>query len=224
VHRSGRRKSPAHYEIVGSCSPLTEVTFRQAEALRRHLAREGLALSRVTWECATGNPMSWTRSGRWPRVGAPCDDDSACPAPKRGKLGVLHRRSRLGSRRDRTTAPAIDYAGPWHAHPLFIEAVASRVDARCAAVRDSCPGPVHVLFTAHSIPYRCPMLPGTRVRWRKRRDSSRSASASVAGRSPTRAAAAIPVTVARARHSEYSACPRGRGDRGCHRGAYRLRV
>jgi len=141
-----------HYKSVGGCSPLTEVTFRQAEALRQHLAREGLALPvyvgmRNSKPYVVDTLREMAARGVRRATGivlAPHRSEASWEAYI---AAVDSGRAEIGP-----TAPAIDYAGPWHANPLFIEAVASRIDARCAAVRDSCPGPVHVLLTAHSIP------------------------------------------------------------------------
>jgi ferrochelatase len=141
-----------HYEIVGGCSPLTEVTFRQAEALRQHLAREGPALpvyvGMRNWKPYVVDTLREMTARGVRRATA------IVLAPHRSEASWEHYIAAVDSGRTKIgpTAPAIDYAGRWHAHPLFIEAVASRVDARCAAVRDSWPGPLHVLFTAHSIP------------------------------------------------------------------------
>jgi ferrochelatase len=153
-----------HYEIVGGCSPLTEVTFRQAEALRQHLAREGPALpvyvGMRNWKPYVVDTLREMTARGVRRATA------IVLAPHRSEASwepyiaaVDSGRTKIGP-----TAPAIDYAGLWHAHPLFIEAVASRVDARCAAVRDSWPGPLHVLFTAHSIPVPMSNASGPDVR------------------------------------------------------------
>jgi ferrochelatase len=49
-------------------------------------------------------------------------------------------------------APAVDYCPEWHAHPLFIEALAAQVARAFDPIKAENRARVHVVFTAHSIP------------------------------------------------------------------------
>jgi ferrochelatase len=60
---------------------------------------------------------------------------------------VAEARAALGD-----AAPAVDFAPGWHAHPLFIEAVAARAAAALAALPAARRAVVRLVFTAHSIP------------------------------------------------------------------------
>lgn len=142
----------SHYDRVGGRSPLNESTFSQAEALRGELARAGMArpvyVGMRNWtpyivdtlrEMATGGVrraigivLAPHRSeASWERYLDAVDSACATIGP---------------------AAPVIDYADPWHTHPLFIEAVASCIDTRRLAVKDPSHRSPHILFTAHSIP------------------------------------------------------------------------
>ena len=46
----------------------------------------------------------------------------------------------------------LDFVGGWHAHPLFIEAVAARVDEALRTIPAERSTTVRLVFTAHSIP------------------------------------------------------------------------
>jgi protoporphyrin/coproporphyrin ferrochelatase len=50
------------------------------------------------------------------------------------------------------TAPQVDYPEPWHGHPLFIRAVASRVAQAMEEFSAADRARAEVIFTAHSIP------------------------------------------------------------------------
>jgi ferrochelatase len=141
-----------HYEAIGGRSPFNEITNRQLDALRERLTISGIRIPVVLGL----------------RNAAPYLDDTLEKLARDGVRHVLgfvlaaHRceaswdrylqnveqaRARIG-----TDAPEVDYVGPWHTHPLFIEAAAERVADAFAhldpAMRDS----AKLIFTAHSIP------------------------------------------------------------------------
>ena len=141
-----------HYEAIGGRSPFNEITGRQAAALSERLARAGVKLPVVL---GMRNAPPWL-------------DDALAElgrAAVRRALGFVLAAYRCEASWDRYLrnveeararvgpgAPAIDYLGEWHAHPLFIEAAADRVADAIArlelAVRDR----AILIFTAHSIP------------------------------------------------------------------------
>ncbi|HZE89715.1 MAG TPA: ferrochelatase, partial [Verrucomicrobiae bacterium] len=52
------------------------------------------------------------------------------------------------------TPPALLLVDDYHAHPLFIAALAETLSAAMSAARADGPGPIRVVFTAHSLPER----------------------------------------------------------------------
>jgi ferrochelatase len=60
---------------------------------------------------------------------------------------VAEARAALGER-----APVVDYVDGWHAHPLFIETVSTRVRDAFAILAPEARGEAWTIFTAHSIP------------------------------------------------------------------------
>jgi ferrochelatase len=141
-----------HYEAVGGKSPLNEITFRQAAALKqllndgenrlpvyvgmrnskpffaetlRQMANDGI-------KCALGFILSSQRSeAGWGRY----------------QKNLAEACTELGD-----SAPAIAYCDGWHDHPLFIQCWADLISAAFALIasgqRDSTP----LIFTAHSLP------------------------------------------------------------------------
>jgi ferrochelatase len=140
------------YEAIGGRSPLNELTFRQAAALAALLAREGPALpvhvGMRNWAPYVADALrdmgaSGVRSAL-AVVLAPHRSDASW---ERYTAAVDNARRALGS-----GAPAVDYASPWHAHPLFVEAVASCVVGVLETIPAGRRAAAHLVFTAHSIP------------------------------------------------------------------------
>jgi len=133
-----------HYELIGGRSPLNELTFRQAEALRGQLGRTPVYVGMRNWEPYLADTLArMALDGVRRAVGiilAPHANESS---RERYIEAIDAGRAALGPR-----APAIDYAGTWHAHPLFVDALA----ARARAALDTLPAGARLMFTAHSIP------------------------------------------------------------------------
>ncbi len=155
---AGRRIPPArleavahHYELIGGRSPLNQLTRAQAAALRRRLARDGAAV-----------PV-YVGMRNW----RPFLDEAVAELAADGcrrVLGIILSAfqteaswgryiSAVEAAREAVTgrAPAVEYAGAWWCHPLFIQAVAGRVAATVDAMPQACRR-VPLVFTAHSIP------------------------------------------------------------------------
>jgi protoporphyrin/coproporphyrin ferrochelatase len=140
-----------HYEAMGGRSPYNELTMRQAEALRASLQRR-----RIDVPVAVGM-----------RNAPPFIDEALRDLAGRGvrrALAFILAAYRCEASWDRyqcdvadardvvgSTAPAVDYPGCWHDHPLFIAAVADRV-REAAARLDTNSRSAELIFTAHSIP------------------------------------------------------------------------
>jgi ferrochelatase len=115
-----------HYQHMGGKSPYNEEAMRQAQALRELLAREGAALpvyaGMRNWAPYVGDVMRGIAAAGARRVFC------FVMAPHRSEASwdryrdtVAQALAALGA-----GAPAIDYAPPWHAHPMFIGAAAAR--------------------------------------------------------------------------------------------------
>jgi ferrochelatase len=141
-----------HYEAIGGRSPLSEITHRQAEALRALLMREGAPLpvyvGMRNWHPYLHDTLAaMQRDGIRRAIGVILAAQQSEASWDRYQRNVADARDALAG-----AAPQIDFAPNWHAHPLFIEAVAERA----AAARDSLPASrcaaARLVFTGHSIP------------------------------------------------------------------------
>jgi protoporphyrin/coproporphyrin ferrochelatase len=133
-----------HYERIGGRSPLNELTFRQADGLRRLLGRTPVYVGMRNWQPYIADTIArMALDGVRRATGiilAPHANESS---RERYMEAVDQGRAALGPR-----AAAIDYIGSWHVHPLFVEAIAERVRAALGGL----PAGARVVFTAHSIP------------------------------------------------------------------------
>lgn len=141
-----------HYEVIGGRSPLNEITFRQASALERTLKESGLSLQ-VYVGMRNSAPFLKETLERMAADGArrslafilsPQQTEASW---ERYQKNIAEAQSRLGGR-----APEIDYCPGWHAHPLFIEALAEQVQSALEKVEDLKRAITPIVFTAHSVP------------------------------------------------------------------------
>jgi ferrochelatase len=136
-----------HYELIGGKSPLTELTFAQANGLRTALAAGGPALpvyvGMRNWSPYLAETLAEMQAdGVRHALAIILAPHRAEASWERYQGAVAEGRARLGAE-----ALAVTWAGPWFDHPLFIETMASRTrDALAEA--PSAP----LVFTAHSIP------------------------------------------------------------------------
>jgi ferrochelatase len=140
-----------HYEVIGG-SPLNALTFRQAEGLRAELARQGPALPVYV------GMRNWTpylhetldimqRAGIRRALGLILAAQQSDASWGRYQRDVAEARAALAGH-----APEVDFAADWHAHPLFIDAVAEQARAALASVPADRRDGLRLIFTAHSIP------------------------------------------------------------------------
>jgi len=142
----------SHYErMPGARSPLTDLTERQAAALRTELARVGLALpvhvGMRNWHPylhETLAAMTIEQSRR--ALGVILSSLQTEASWERYQRDVAAARAQVPG------APEVIFVESWGHHPLFINAVADRVrhtlDGIPAAGRRETP----LVFTAHSVP------------------------------------------------------------------------
>jgi ferrochelatase len=140
-----------HYELIGGRSPLNEITLRQAAGLQERLGAAGTPLpvyaGMRNWAPYLHETLERMKAdGRRRAVGV-------ILSPQQNEAGWDRYVADVAAARDRVAgAPAVDIAGEWHAHPLFIEAMADNVGAALRRIPEARRSQVPLVFTAHSIP------------------------------------------------------------------------
>ncbi len=145
-----------HYEMLGGRSPYNDLTFRQAEGLRRELKREGLSLP-VYVAMKNWHPLFETTLEQMAGAGvekalgiilAPHQGEASWG---RYQVAMEEARAKVQSKLARKS-PVIEYCQPWFDHPLFIEAAADRLRCKMDKIRFAQRAGIRFFFTAHSVP------------------------------------------------------------------------
>ncbi len=141
-----------HYEAIGGRSPYNELTRRQADALGALLKREGPALAVYAgmrnWAPYVKDVMREAVAGGARRIFCfPMAPHRSEASWERYQETVAQALAELGN-----DAPAVAYPDPWHDHPLFIRAVASRIGETLEGLDRADRARAQIIFTAHSIP------------------------------------------------------------------------
>ena len=141
-----------HYEQLGGRSPYNDLTMRQAEALREELAKKGaripVAVGMRNWEPYLADSIrALAGSGARRVLGFIMAAHRSEASFERYQATVSDACDALGE-----AAPEFVYPPPWHDHPLFIAAVASRTREAYARLDDDERPRAQLIFTAHSIP------------------------------------------------------------------------
>ena len=150
--RGGRPASPElvaemrhNYEAIGGRSPLTDLTMRQADALRERLGPDlPVAVGMRNWKPFIAGALDELRAASVVRV-------IAIPlAPQFSTLSVTKYfdAARAAMAETLGNGTVLDAVESFHDHPRLFDAFAERV--RQAAPRDD----EEVVFTAHSLPRR----------------------------------------------------------------------
>lgn len=141
-----------HYEVLGGKSPLNEITFRQAEALQQLLKQRGERLAvyvglRNSAPFFVDTLKRMAKDGIEGALGFILSSHRTEASWERYKKNIEDARAELSG-----AAPAVDYCGGWHDHPLFIQSWAELIENAYAKIsidrRNSAP----LIFTAHSLP------------------------------------------------------------------------
>jgi protoporphyrin/coproporphyrin ferrochelatase len=141
-----------HYEAVGGKSPLNEITFRQADALRKLLNERHAPIS-VYVGMRNSKPFfvetlkQLADDGVKSALGFILSAHQTEASWERYQKNLADAAAEIGER-----SPAIDYCGGWHDHPLFIQCWTELIESAFAEVapgqRESTP----LVFSAHSLP------------------------------------------------------------------------
>jgi len=147
-----------HYEAFHGRSPLNEVTFRQACALRALLGREGPRLpvyvGMRNWQPYLHETLAhMTADGVMRALGFILSAQQSEAGWERYKENVAAARAQVGAQ-----APEVEYTSGWYEHPLFIEAVTDLTKQAFTAVPVERRPQTPLVFTAHSVPVA---MPGT---------------------------------------------------------------
>ncbi len=145
-----------HYEVVGGSSPYNRSTREQAWALQAALAARGMPLpvyiGMRNWHPFLQETLAQMRQDGVRRcLGIILAPHRAQTSWERYQQDVERARAALGG-----SGPEVIYPPPWHTHPLFLEALAQRVEEATGFGRGAWPASVPLVFTAHSIPARMP--------------------------------------------------------------------
>ena len=141
-----------HYEAVGGKSPLNEITFRQAAALRGALAATDVQIAvyigfRNAAPFFVDTLKQMRADGIQRALGFILSSHRTEASWERYQRNIADARAQIGNQ-----APQVDYTPGWHDHPLFIQSWTQNIQAALAQVpaerRQSTP----IIFTAHSLP------------------------------------------------------------------------
>ncbi len=141
-----------HYEALGGRSPYNDLTMRQAAALRAALGRDGLDIPvevgmRNSTPYIEASLRALADRGVRRVLGFILAAHRSEASWERYQSAIAEARSALGA-----GAPEVLYPEPWHAHPMFIRAVAARAREAYARLDAAERGGAQLIFTAHSIP------------------------------------------------------------------------
>jgi protoporphyrin/coproporphyrin ferrochelatase len=141
-----------HYELMGGRSPLNELTVRQARGLDAELRAHGPALpvyvGMRNWTPYLPETLQrMTADGVRRAIGVIMSAQQNEAGWGRYQQDVAAAQQQVGDR-----APSVDYVDEWHAHPLFIEAMAANTQAARERIPAERRAAAALVFTAHSIP------------------------------------------------------------------------
>jgi protoporphyrin/coproporphyrin ferrochelatase len=141
-----------HYEAVDGKSPLNEITFRQAEALKNVLQEDYLPLP-VYVGMRNASPFfvetlrRMANDGIRRALGCILSSHRTEASWDRYQKNIADARVELGPE-----APEVAYCAGWHDHPLFIQTWAELIQASFADIPGHQRSSTELIFTAHSLP------------------------------------------------------------------------
>ena len=141
-----------HYEAVGGKSPLNEITFRQADALKTLLTHQGLKLP-VYVGMRNSSPFfvdalkQMASNGTLNALGFILSSHRSEASWERYQQNIADARAALAG-----NAPDINFSDGWHDHPLFIQSWAELIEPAFTKMSSSQRESTPLIFTAHSLP------------------------------------------------------------------------
>jgi ferrochelatase len=158
----GRRVAPErvdevahHYELFDGVSPLTELTLRQADLLRRRLAERGTPL-RVYVGMRNWHPFLADTLAEMSSAGVRRAVGFLAAAQRSYSSCTQYRENVEAARatlREKGLADVeVVYVGDWHTDPGFIDANAENVVEAFGRLPEPLRARARLIFTAHSIP------------------------------------------------------------------------
>jgi ferrochelatase len=141
-----------HYEAVGGKSPLNEITFRQADALKNILTRKGIELS-VYVGMRNSSPffvdalIQMASDGVQNAMGFILSSHRTEASWERYQKNIADARAELAG-----NAPAVDFCDGWHDHPLFVQSWVELIEPVFSKIASSQREATPLVFTAHSLP------------------------------------------------------------------------
>jgi protoporphyrin/coproporphyrin ferrochelatase len=138
-----------HYEAVGGKSPLNEITFRQANALK-NLLNHRLPVyvgMRNASPFFNETLKQMADDGVRRALGFILSSHRTEASWERYQKDIADARAALGG-----TLPEVDYCNGWHDHPLFIQSWVERIQTALQNTDSDGRQITPLIFTAHSLP------------------------------------------------------------------------
>lgn len=141
-----------HYEMIGGVSPYPRQAVNLLEAVRAHASRRGISIP-IFLGMRCWHPFLREVVGDIRRRGLK-RGLAVVLAPHRAEASFGRSQAALEQVTRQAAAGSLTYtyAGPWHDHPLFIEAQADRVRSLLGQIEPARRLGTQLVFTAHSIP------------------------------------------------------------------------
>ncbi|MGZ8484016.1 MAG: ferrochelatase [Candidatus Binatia bacterium] len=138
-----------HYEAVGGKSPLNEITFRQANALKNFVNNRlpvyvGM---RNAAPFFVDTLAQMAAAGVTSALGFILSSHRSEASWERYQENIADARAELGG-----SAPEVDYCDGWHDHPLFIQSWTELIQTAANAIPANRRQSTPLIFTAHSLP------------------------------------------------------------------------
>jgi ferrochelatase len=142
-----------HYEAVGGKSPINEITFCQAEALKGVLQAKGLPLP-VYVGMRNANPFFVETLKRMAQDGIRRALGFILSSHKTEASWEGYQKNIAAARAELAgNAPAIDFCDGWHDHALFIQSWVELIESAFSKIAlPSLRKATPLVFTAHSLP------------------------------------------------------------------------
>jgi ferrochelatase len=139
------------YRLIGSRSPLPEITFKQAKALEESLSSKGYRFTSYVG-MRYGHPLieetlkEILRDGIREVIALPMVPFRSGASTGAYFEEVSHIRKNIGEKIE------IYFVVGWHLHPLFLEAIQEKIEEGLAQFTPEERKKVHLIFSAHSLP------------------------------------------------------------------------